>query len=82
VVPIALGAEDEADGQLTPDQERRLWEYYGRSDYDEWEGEDRTTALDLPDDRPAPAIVGVRLRRVIVVGPAPSAIDPEQAPRR
>jgi hypothetical protein len=85
----------EADGQLTPEQERQLWEYYGRSDYDEWQGEDRTTGVDLPDHRPgdfersaetgggddeAPAIVGVRLRRVIVVTPAPSAIDPEQAP--
>jgi sporulation protein YlmC with PRC-barrel domain len=83
----------DADGHLTPDQERQLWEYYGRSDYDEWQGEDRTTALDLPDDRPgdfersaetgddeAPVIVGVRLRRVIVVAPAPSATDPEQAP--
>src|SRR5687768_7532948 len=41
-----------ADGELSHDQERQLWEYYGRSDYDEWRGEDRTTALDLPDDRP------------------------------
>ena len=72
----------DADGQLSPDQERQLWEHYGRSDYDEWQGEDRTTAPDMPDDRRdaerqaetdggddgAPAIVGVRLRRVIVVG--------------
>jgi sporulation protein YlmC with PRC-barrel domain len=78
----------DADGELSPDQERQLWEYYGRSDYDEWQGEDRTTALDLPDDRPggddeAPAIVGVRLRRVIVIAPSPSPTDPDQvhAPR-
>ena len=75
----------EADGQLTPDQERQLWDHYGRSDYDEWQGEDRTTALDLPDDPDggddeAPVIVGVRLRRVIVVAPVPSATDPQQAP--
>jgi sporulation protein YlmC with PRC-barrel domain len=83
----------DADGQLTPDQERQLWEHYGRSDYDEWQGDDRTTALDMPDDRPgepersaeadsdqdaAPAIVGVRLRRVIVVAPGPTERD--QAP--
>ena len=69
------------DGELSPDEERRLWEHYGMSDYDEWQGKDRTTALALPDqdeDRtrqtPAesdpdggPAIVGVRLRRVVVV---------------
>lgn len=51
----------EADGQLTPDQERQLGEYYGRSDYDEWQ--DRTTGLNLPDDPDsgddeAPVIVG------------------------
>lgn len=70
----------EPDGELSPEEERRLWEHYGMSDYDEWQGEDRTTALALPDqdeDRtrrsPAgsdpdggPAIVGVRLRRVIL----------------
>jgi hypothetical protein len=69
------------DGELSPDEERRLWEHYGMSDYDEWQGEDRTTALALPDqeeDRTrrlpgesdpdgGPAIVGVRLRRVVVV---------------
>jgi sporulation protein YlmC with PRC-barrel domain len=68
------------DGELSPDEERRLWEHYGMSDYDEWQGEDRTTALALPDQDeeqarrsraesdPAggPAIVGVRLRRIIV----------------
>ncbi len=67
----------EPDGELSPDEERRLWEHYGMSDYDEWQGEDRTTALALPDEdddrtrrSPAeggPAIVGVRLRRVVVV---------------
>jgi hypothetical protein len=76
-VPEGTGqgrAEIDADGRLSPDQERQLWEYYGRSDYDELQGEDRTTALDMPDDRGdaerpaetdggddgAPAIVGVR----------------------
>jgi sporulation protein YlmC with PRC-barrel domain len=88
----------DADGELSPDQERQLWEYYGRFDYDEWQGEDRTAELGLPDDREgrfersgdtdvanetAPAIVGVRLRRVIVVAPSPSAPDPDQtAPHR
>jgi hypothetical protein len=59
----------EAEDELSPDEERRLYEHYGRSDYDEWAGEDRTQAMDLPDD--APVMVGVRLRRVIVVTPDP-----------
>jgi sporulation protein YlmC with PRC-barrel domain len=68
----------EPDGELSPEEERTLYEHYGRADYGEWRGEDRTTALapttDEPADEPAgdaraggPAIVGVRLRRVIVV---------------
>ena len=57
----------EAHDDLAPDEERRLYEYYGRSDYDEWTGEDQTRAMDLPDE--APVLVGVRLRRVIVVMP-------------
>jgi hypothetical protein len=70
------------DGQLSPEDERKLWEHYGLSDYDEWRGEDRTRALALPDEAEdrerqsaaeaeagtgAPAIVGVRLRRVVVI---------------
>ena len=67
-------------GELTPEDERRLWEHYGLTDYDEWQGEDRTRDLALPgeeEDRArqgeaaggngAPAIVGVRLRRVVIV---------------
>jgi hypothetical protein len=68
-------------GELTPEEERTLWEYYGLSDYDEWQGDDRTRAMALPDEdtaragesateteaEGAPAIVGVRLRRVVVV---------------
>jgi len=59
----------EADGEeLSPEAERRLYEHYGRSDYDEWQGEDRTTDLDLPAESGAtPAVVGVRLRRYIVI---------------
>jgi sporulation protein YlmC with PRC-barrel domain len=64
----------EPDGQeLSPEEERKLWEHYGRGDYDEWQGDDQTGEMGLPDD--VPAIVGVRLRRVIVVAPA----DDEQA---
>jgi sporulation protein YlmC with PRC-barrel domain len=70
------------DGELSPEDERKLWEHYGRSDYDEWQGEDRTRSLALPDEEEdrarqsaragdagegAPRIVGVRLRRVVVV---------------
>jgi sporulation protein YlmC with PRC-barrel domain len=77
----------DADGDLSPEEERRLYEYYGRSDYDEWRGDDRTTALGLPSDREGrfersgeaggepgedmPPIVGVRLRRYIVVTAVP-----------
>jgi hypothetical protein len=50
------------DGELSPDEERRLWEHYGMSDYDEWQGEDRTTG----DPDGGPVIVGVRLRRVVI----------------
>jgi hypothetical protein len=77
------------DGELSPDEERALWDYYGRSDYDEWQGEDRTRGMGLhdeeedrareeerragardDDDADAGAIVGVRLRRVVVAVPA------------
>jgi sporulation protein YlmC with PRC-barrel domain len=58
------------EGELTPDQERMLYEHYGRSDYGEWQGEDQTTDMEVGDDA-APAIVGVRLRRVIVVAVPP-----------
>jgi uncharacterized protein (TIGR02271 family) len=34
------------DGQLSPEEERRLYQHYGRSDYDDWgpDSEDRTDA--------------------------------------
>jgi hypothetical protein len=69
-------------GELSAEEERRLWEHYGRSDYDDWQGEDRTRALGMPDegeDRArestartepgdgAPRFVSVRLRRVVVM---------------
>jgi sporulation protein YlmC with PRC-barrel domain len=72
----------DAEGELTPEEERTLWKHYGLSDYDEWQGDDRTRALALPDEdadrarrsaaeteagNGTPAIVGVRLRRVVVV---------------
>ena len=42
----------EADGQLSPEEERRLYQHYGRSDYDEWTdtSEDRTEGLLGRDD--------------------------------
>jgi len=77
------------DGELSADEERKLWEHYGRSDYGDWQGDDQTTALDLPaepgtrfeppgedSEDVVPAIVGVRLRRVIVVAAVPD--DAEQ----
>jgi uncharacterized protein (TIGR02271 family) len=41
------------DGELSPEEERRLYEHYGRSDYDEWTdtSEDRTEATLEPDER-------------------------------
>jgi sporulation protein YlmC with PRC-barrel domain len=83
----------DADGELSPEEERRLYEYYGRSDYDEWRGDDRTAALGLPAERERrfqrpgeadmeagrdmPLVVGVRLRRYVVVTgvPDPAATD-------
>jgi hypothetical protein len=54
-----------------------LWEHYGRADYGDWQGDDKTTALDgelEPDATSgagtganAPVVVGVRLRRVVIV---------------
>lgn len=38
----------DAGEALSAEDERRLYEHYGRSDYDEWQGDDRTTALDRP----------------------------------
>jgi sporulation protein YlmC with PRC-barrel domain len=58
----------EPEGQeLSADEERKLWEHYGRGDYDEWQGDDQTADMDLPDE--APVIVGVRLRRYVVIVP-------------
>jgi len=69
-------------GELSAEEERRLWEHYGRSDYDDWQGEDRTRALGMPDEEEdrarestastepgdgAPRIVRVRLRRIVVM---------------
>jgi uncharacterized protein (TIGR02271 family) len=41
------------DGELSPEEERRLYEHYGRSDYDEWTdaSEDRTETTFGPDER-------------------------------
>jgi hypothetical protein len=65
----------EAEGELSPDDERQLYEHYGRSDYGDWQGQDRTMGTGLADDadQPSgePALVGVRLRRVIIVAAAP-----------
>src|SRR3954453_17615369 len=82
------------DGELDPEQERRLWEYYRLSDSDEWQGDDKTRAPALPDEAAdrarreasaeageggggngAPRIVGVRLRRVVVVAAPVGAQD-------
>jgi len=68
----------EADGELSPDEERKLWEHYGRSDYGEWQGEDRSMGTGLSDDSDQaagePGVVGVRLRRVIIVAAPPPRI--------
>jgi sporulation protein YlmC with PRC-barrel domain len=81
------------DGELSPDEERQLWQHYGLSDYEEWQGEDRTTALALPDEdedrarrsasqaetgNGAPVMVGVRLRRMVVIAAPAEEGEPGQ----
>jgi sporulation protein YlmC with PRC-barrel domain len=77
------------DGELSPEEERTLWEHYGLADYDDWQGEDRTRALALPDEEEdrarqsttgpgGGAIVGVRLRRVVVIAVPDEAQGPRQ----
>src|SRR3954453_8810597 len=41
------------DGELSPEEERRLYQHYGRGDYDEWDetSEDRTEGFLGRDDR-------------------------------
>src|SRR4051794_37858925 len=41
------------DGELSPEEERRLYQHYGRGDYDQWttDSEDRTEATYGRDDR-------------------------------
>jgi uncharacterized protein (TIGR02271 family) len=41
------------DGELSPEEERRLYQHYGRSDYDEWDvdAEDRTEGTSGRDSR-------------------------------
>jgi uncharacterized protein (TIGR02271 family) len=41
------------DGELSPEEERRLYQHYGRSDYEEWDedSEDRTEATSGRDTR-------------------------------
>lgn len=67
-----------ADDELSPDEERQLYEHYGRSDYGDWQGEDRSMGTGLSDDSDQPAgepgVVGVRLRRVIIVAAPPPRI--------
>jgi uncharacterized protein (TIGR02271 family) len=53
----------EPDGELSPEEERRLYQHYDRSDYDEWttDSEDRTEATygrDDRDDRDATGTLG------------------------
>jgi len=76
----------EVGDELSPEEERRLWEHYGRSDYDEWQGDDRTTTLDLADQTEEqrrgvageePVVAVARLRRLVLV-----SIDDHQAPDR
>jgi hypothetical protein len=61
----------ELEDALHPEEERVLYEHYGRSDYGDWDRVDRTADLGLPAE-PAPAegepVAVVRLRRVVVVG--------------
>jgi hypothetical protein len=68
----------DADDELSPDEERQLYEHFGRSDYGDWRGEDRSIGTGLSDDSDQaegePGVVGVRLRRVIIVAAPPPRI--------
>jgi sporulation protein YlmC with PRC-barrel domain len=66
--------------ELTPELERKMWEYYGVKGYDEWRGDDQTRGAGLPDDAEDAALqdaapVVVRLRRVVLVAVAPVPKD-------
>jgi sporulation protein YlmC with PRC-barrel domain len=66
--------------ELAPELERRMWEHYGMSGYDEWAGSDQTRGVGLPDDADDAAVqdvapVMVRLRRVVLVAVVPAAED-------
>jgi sporulation protein YlmC with PRC-barrel domain len=68
------------DDELTPELERRMWEHYGLSGYEDWSGEDRTRGIGLSDDAEdlaaqSEAPVLVRLRRVVVVAVVPTRDD-------
>jgi len=68
----------DASDELSPDEERQLYEHFGRSDYGDWQGEDRSIGTGLSDDSDQaegePGVVGVRLRRVIIVAAPPPRI--------
>src|SRR3954451_24176447 len=50
---VADAPNIDPDGELSPEEERRLYQYYGRSDYDAWTdtSEDRTEATLGPEPR-------------------------------
>jgi sporulation protein YlmC with PRC-barrel domain len=68
----------DAEDELSPDEERQLYEHYGRTDYGDWQGEDRSMGTGLSDDGDQalgePGVVGVRLRRVIIVAAPPPRV--------
>jgi uncharacterized protein (TIGR02271 family) len=41
----------DADGELSSEEEQRLYRHYGRSDYGQWTGEDRTKDLGTREER-------------------------------
>jgi uncharacterized protein (TIGR02271 family) len=53
------------DGELSPEEERRLYQHYGRSDYEEWgeDSDDRTEARFGRDDDTVTAARGEASRR-------------------
>ena len=64
--------------ELTPELERRMWEHYGMSGYEEWRGEDRTRDRELGDDaedasaqEAAPVMLRLRRVRIVAVAPVP-----------
>jgi uncharacterized protein (TIGR02271 family) len=60
----------DADGALSPDEEQRLYEHYGRSDYGDWSGDGEAEAGGGTDRSAAPGDAMTRSEEELRVGTA------------